>query len=176
MRINLKNIYKEIKINTDKISEAKDTLKDEMDMLKQSVENIEQITGDYEMYQGILGCNSLLLLIILVLLISLTVTMIQMQAKLETISNDHENNKASKQINHKDGAAELRSNNQHKTNKNSQTDNLKNLWLSKYDEQTRNEYLPVILKMTDFTEKRKNKESWYSDPFFVSKDGCEMCL
>ena len=30
--------------------------------------------------------------------------------------------------------------------------------------------------MTDFTEKRKNKESWYSDPFFVSKDGCEMCL
>ena len=57
------------------------------------------------------------------------------QAKSETIGNDHENNKASKQINHKDAAAELRSNNQHKTNKNSQTDNLKNLWLSKYDEQ-----------------------------------------
>ena len=30
--------------------------------------------------------------------------------------------------------------------------------------------------MTDFTEKRKNKKSWYSDPFFVSQDGCEMCL
>ena len=82
---NLKNIYKEIKTNAGKISEAKDALKDEMDMLKQSVENIEQITGDYERYQGILGCNSLLLLIILVLLISLTVTMTQMQAKLETI-------------------------------------------------------------------------------------------
>ena len=30
--------------------------------------------------------------------------------------------------------------------------------------------------MTDFREKRKHKKSWYSDPFFVSKDGCEMCL
>ena len=49
-----------------------------MDILKQPVENIEQITGDYERYQGILGCNSLLLLIILVLLISLAVTMTQM--------------------------------------------------------------------------------------------------
>ena len=64
-----------MKTNAGKISEAKDTLKDEMDMLKQSVENIEQITGDYERCQGILGCNSLLLLIILVLLISLAVTM-----------------------------------------------------------------------------------------------------
>ena len=127
---NLKNIYKEIKTNAGKISEAKDTLKDEMDMLKQSVENIEQITGDYEKYQGILGCNSLLLLIILVLLISLTVTLTKMQANLEMFSNDHENNKALKEINHKDAVAELRSNNQHKTNKNPQTDNLKNLWLS----------------------------------------------
>ena len=47
-----------------------------------------------------------------------------MHAKFDTISNDHENNKASKQVNHKDAAAELRSNNQHKTNKYSQTNNL----------------------------------------------------
>ena len=78
----------------------------------------------------------------------------------------NENNKETKLINHKDGANELRSNKQHKTNKYSQTDNLKSLWLSKYDEHKSNEYLPVILKKTDFTEKRKNKASWYSDPFF----------
>ena len=30
--------------------------------------------------------------------------------------------------------------------------------------------------MAEFTEKRWNEESWYSDPFFVSKDGCQMCL
>ena len=47
-----------------------------------------------------------------------------MQVKLEMISN--ENNKASKPINHKDGTAELRSNNQLKANKNFPTDNLKN--------------------------------------------------
>ena len=153
---NLQNIYEEIESNANIISEATDTVKDETDTLKQSVADIEQITINYyERDENILGCNSIILLLILVLLISLTVMMTQMQVKLETISIN--NNKLSKQIDHKMNKVE-------------------NSWLLKYDEQKHNDYLPVIMKMTDFTEKRKHKRSWYSDPFFVSKDGCQMCL
>ena len=36
--------------------------------------------------------------------------------------------------------------------------------------------LPVVFVMANFRGKRVNKESWLSDPFFVSRDGCQMCL
>ena len=35
---------------------------------------------------------------------------------------------------------------------------------------------PVILKMNNFTEKMKNKQQWYSDPFFAFWKGYKMCL
>ena len=35
---------------------------------------------------------------------------------------------------------------------------------------------PVILKVDDFTEKMKNNEKWFSDPFFAFWRGYKMCL
>ena len=35
---------------------------------------------------------------------------------------------------------------------------------------------PVIFKMNNFTEKMKNKQQWYSDPFFAFWRGYKMCL
>ena len=56
-----KNIYEEIESNANIISEATDTVKDEIDTLKQSVADIEQITINYyERHENILGCNSIL--------------------------------------------------------------------------------------------------------------------
>ena len=51
-------------------------------------------------------------------------------------------------------------------------------WFSKLESSDEYDYqiLPVILKMTNFTEKKKNKESWYSNHFFLSRDGCQMCF
>jgi len=35
---------------------------------------------------------------------------------------------------------------------------------------------PVIFKMNNFTEKMKNKQAWYSNPFFAFWRGYKMCL
>jgi len=35
---------------------------------------------------------------------------------------------------------------------------------------------PVIFKMNNFTERMKNKQEWYSDPFFSFWRGYKMCL
>ena len=111
-------------------------MKDEIDVLKQSVADIGQATMNYcERYENMLSCNSFLLLIILVLLAFM---MIQMPTKLGTNVNE---------------ATEVRSHNDHKTSEVSQANNFETFWLSKYDsvnEQNHNQVLPVILKLTDF--------------------------
>ena len=35
---------------------------------------------------------------------------------------------------------------------------------------------PIIVEMLNFTEKMTNKEQWHSNPFFVFKEGYQMCL
>ena len=49
--------------------------------------------------------------------------------------------------------------------------NQSNLLLS-HDNQT----LPVIVTLSNFTERKKNKEHWFSDPFFAFTGGYKMCL
>ena len=158
-----KNIYEEIKSNGTKILETKNNIKQEIDTLKQSVAIIQQTTMNYCIrYENILSCNSFLLLIILALLACLMVTTVQTPID-KVITNVNE----------------VTSQNNHKTSEVSQTNKFETFWLLKYDvtdKQHHDKTLPVILKMTDFAEKKKNKEPWYSDPFFVSKDGCQMCL
>ena len=56
-----------------------------------------------------------------------------------------------------DEAGESTSHN--KTSKDSNTSDIEVLWLSTH-ESSGDQILPVILKMTKFTEKRKNKEPW----------------
>ena len=40
----------------------------------------------------------------------------------------------------------------------------------------KNKTSPAILVVPSFTEKMKNKKSWYSNPFFIFKEGYQMCL
>ena len=111
--------------------------------------------------------------------------MMQMQAQLQgnnatTVmhdSSDIPELAPSQQTEHarEDEAGESTSHNNYKTSKDSNTSDIEVSWLSTH-ESSGDQILPVILKMTKFTEKRKNKEPWYSDPFFVSRDGCQMCL
>ena len=170
---NLKGIYEEIKNNAIKTAEAKDIIKDDVEMLKQSVADIKQATMDcYEKHENILHCIGCLLLITLVLIGYLTVMLIQMPTKLESVNTDGD--ELTQQIKHKDHATKLRSHNNV-----SKINSSKFSWLLKYgsvSKQNHDQIVPVILKMIDFNEKWKNKDPWYSDPFFVSKDGCEMCL
>ena len=39
-----------------------------------------------------------------------------------------------------------------------------------------NQIAPVTLRMHDVSEKMKNKEKWYSSPFYAFKGGYQMCL
>ena len=52
------------------------------------------------------------------------------------------------------------------------------IFLDKSSEQSSREYqvAPVILKLSDFSEKLKQKQRWYSSPFFVFKGGYQMYL
>ena len=47
------------------------------------------------------------------------------------------------------------------------------LWLSS---ELSNQVAPVIAKMSGFTMKVRNKEKWYSNPFFAFEEGYQMCL
>ena len=47
------------------------------------------------------------------------------------------------------------------------------LWLSS---ELSNQVAPVIAKMSGFTMKVRNKEKWYSSPFFAFEEGYQMCL
>ena len=175
---NFKNISDEMKNNA---SETKNIVKDCIDKienvfntLNQSVVDSEQFTEicceRFEKNETAMLGNSGLLLIMLVILIILTVIVIQMQTQLGSINTSI--NELSLQNKHKDEVVELVSNDQNKGG-------FEILWLPKQDfsnDQKRDHILPVIFKITEYTKKKKNKESWYSDPFFVSKHGCQMCL
>ena len=39
-----------------------------------------------------------------------------------------------------------------------------------------NQIAPITLRMHDVSEKMKNKEKWYSSPFYAFKGGYQMCL
>ena len=47
------------------------------------------------------------------------------------------------------------------------------LWLSS---EMSNQVAPVIVKMSSFNKKLRDKERWYSSPFFVFDGGYQMCL
>ena len=175
---NFKNISDEMKNNA---SEMKNIVKDYNDKienvfntLNKSIVDSEQFTEicceRLEKNETVLLGNSGFLLIMLVILIVLTIIVIQMQTQLGTINTSI--NELLLQTKHEDEAVDLVSNDQNKGDSEIS-------WLSKQDffnDRKQDHILPVIFKMTEYEEKRKNKESWYSDPFFVSKHGCQMCL
>jgi len=39
-----------------------------------------------------------------------------------------------------------------------------------------NQTLPVIVTLSNFTEKKEKKDHWFSDPFFAFTGGYKMCL
>ena len=47
------------------------------------------------------------------------------------------------------------------------------LWLAS---EMFNQVAPVIVKMSSFIKKVRNKEQWYSSPFFAFEEGYQMCL
>ena len=46
--------------------------------------------------------------------------------------------------------------------------------ISSYDDN--HQVLPTVIRMHDFAKKKKEKEQWYSDPFFAFDGGYQMCL
>ena len=191
------NIYGEIKSNATEISELKSIEENcnkeaeiafDMAVVKQSIIGIEQITTDCheksEQNRIALSYHGKLLVTIIFMLAILTVmVMLQMQAQLQgnninTSAVMHDSSDILTQTKHacEDKAAESMSHN-YETSKESNTSENKVSWLSRHESfSDHDQILPVILKMMNFTEKRKNKEPWYSVPFFVSRDGCQMCL
>ena len=47
--------------------------------------------------------------------------------------------------------------------------------ISSYDD-SHHQVLPTVIRMHDFTKKKKEKEQWYSRPFFAFDGGYQMCL
>ena len=39
-----------------------------------------------------------------------------------------------------------------------------------------NQTIPVVIKMSDFIKKKKDRVEWYSDPFYTHTNGCKICL
>ena len=175
----LSKLYDEIKSNATEISELKSTEKDSnkkteivFDMFKQSMTDIEQIkTACYERSEKnkiTLSYHGKLLVTIIIMLAILTVmAMLQMQAQLQA------NNTCTSAVNivaptqqtnhvHEDEAAESEShvddNHETSDHDDSNTSENKVFWLSSH-EPSGDQILPVILKMTQFTEKRKNKKN-----------------
>ena len=179
---NFKNISDEMKNN---VSEMKDILEDCNDKIENVFNTLNQSVVDSKQFteiccerlekneSALLG-NSGLLLIMLVILVVLTVIVIHVQTQLDTIKTSI--NELSQQPKQKNEAIESVLNDHYKGSSDFEIS-----WLSKQDfandpKQDHNIILPVIFKMTEYGKKRKNKESWFSDPFFVSKHGCQMCL
>ena len=42
--------------------------------------------------------------------------------------------------------------------------------------QTGEQVVPVIVKMSEYTKKKSDKVTWYSDPFYTHHFGYKMCL
>ena len=194
---NLKNVYEKTEIIFDMLKQSMRNTEQITRHCRNSSEN-NQISLSYHM--------KLLLMILCLLTAILVIMMVQMQTQFRCDNadiiksgdvsasplqeTDFKHEREEESTSHDDnydtfnggGAPPLQEANLKHTCEDESTsnDNNKNLKPNLFDKQKMHKHdyqiLPVVFVMEKFRKKRLNEESWYSDPFFVSKDGCQMCL